>query len=107
VHRLNQSQSPILRNYDGGMIGPLMEDGSFFTSGSAPQKNSGNILANVTSIIGSLSSGVGSVFGAITAKNQNQMAQQAQAQRRGNNWILWGIGGVILLLVVVVLMRKK
>ena len=94
VNRLNQSESPLFLHAEGD------------NTQDKKEKNA-NVLGNVTSIIGSLSSGVSSVFNALAFKKQAEMANQANLNDRRNNWTIWLVGGAILLVVVLILMRKK
>ena len=88
VNRFNQSQPPMYVNANG------------------------EIFSNVTSIIGDLSNGLGSIFGAIQSKNQKQMLELQQQQQqyllsqKNNNWVIWAVGGLVVVVVLVLLLRK-
>jgi len=76
------------------------------TSTSSPKTD---IWGNVSSIFGSISTGVSSVFGSLTSRNELQMQQNAlaaQQQQKASNTVMWVVGGVVLLVVVVLFMRK-
>ena len=84
---------PIWRNAEGEIA-------------TAPKKD---IWGNVASIFDSISTGVSSVFGSLTTRNQLQMQQNDlayQQQQNAGKTVTWVIGGVAVLVVIVLLMRK-
>jgi len=68
-----------------------------------------DIWGNVSSIFGSVSTGISSIFGSLTSRNELQMQQNAlaaQQQQKAGQTVMWVVGGVVLLVVVVLIMRK-
>ena len=100
IRRLHETRRPIFNSSDGG-VAPV---------GNQLAPSRPTVFDNITSIIGSVSQGVSSVFGALTFNKQAQMLGNVEAQRRQNNanTFVW-IGGAVLLVVVLYVLvgRKK
>jgi len=66
-------------------------------------KDKGIVLANVTSIIGNLSSSVNSVFSFLDKKQ----ADAQQQQQKQSNTMLWVLGGAVVVVIVLVVVLKR
>lgn len=94
IRTITRSQTPIWRHADTAI------------TTSAPKTD---VLGNVTSIIGSVSQGLSSVFGSLTMNKQYEMQQQQQQQqqKQSNKTWLWIVGGLVLVVVAFVILKRK
>ncbi|MCL2132355.1 MAG: hypothetical protein FWH36_07905 [Lentimicrobiaceae bacterium] len=96
IRRFTYSDTPMYKHAEGENETPT-------------ETKNNTVLGNVTSIIGSLSNGVSSVFNALTFNKQAEMATQYQLDQKRNNTttLMWVFGGVALVVAAYFLLRKK
>lgn len=97
-------------NYDGTEIGPLMEDGSFYTSqgqsGLGKDTSGSGVLGFIGDLTGTLANVATSIWGSSDKYLASQYATLYNQEKKTTN-ILIGVVAVLVVLAFVFLVIKK